>query len=53
MDLNIKERAEILAAKFETQWGGFRRYQAEHPLTAGWLMFGAGALVSAFLVWVF
>lgn len=50
--MTVREEAIKLAAKFEIEWGGFRRFISANPLTGFWVGAGAGALFGAFLVWV-
>jgi hypothetical protein len=39
----VKAKAEELRAKFETRWGGFRRFISRNPLTGFWIGVAAGA----------
>lgn len=36
-----------LRAKFDQEWGAWRRFIASNPLTGSWITFAAGAAVVA------
>lgn len=43
MSIDIRAKADRLAASFETEWGAFRRFIATRPLTAFWIGVVAGS----------
>lgn len=43
------DQAAELYRKASNEWGAFRRFLANHPLTCFWLALGGGALLGYFI----